>query len=184
MPKGEGGAPPSKPPGSGSGSFVEDAYKKHADFLRHIAETKFGLPPSDAEGVVNEIFTAYLLRRDSVRNTRQWLIGAVCHACRAYWRAAARTSPLPEDVSEFVDPSSPGLEGRIVDRVTMARALTEVGPKCRETLRLYYAEGYSAAEIANHLGTTSGYVMQLLHTCRKRVREAYDRLKTKRQDRR
>ena len=146
------------------------------------SETKFGLPPSDAEGVVNEVFTSYLLRRESVRNTRQWLIGAVCHACRGYWRDASKTSPLPENVTDYVDPSSPGLERRIVDRVTMARALTEVGPKCRETLRMYYAEGYSAAEIATRLGTTAGYVMQLLHTCRKQVRNAYDALKAKRQE--
>jgi RNA polymerase sigma factor (sigma-70 family) len=179
-PPGDGGGPTSKPPGAGAG--VEDAYKKHGDLLRHIAETKFNLPPEEAEGVVNEVFTAYLLRRDSVRNARQWLIGAVCHASRAYWRDAARTSPFPENVADYVDPSSPGLEGRIVDRVTMARALTEVGPKCRETLRMYYAEGYSAAEIASRLGTTSGYVMQLLHSCRKRVRKAYDALKAKRKD--
>lgn len=161
---------------------VEDAYKKHAELLRHIAETKFNIPPPDAEGVVNEVFTAYLLRRDSVRNERQWLIGAVCHASRAYWRDAARTAPLPEDVADYADPGSQGLDHRIVDRVTMARALTEVGPKCRETLRMYYAEGYSAAEIAARLGTSSGYVMQLLHTCRNRVRKAYDLLKAKRQD--
>jgi RNA polymerase sigma factor (sigma-70 family) len=168
-------------PGAG-GICVEDAYKKHSELLRSIAETKFNIPPADAQGVVNEVFTAYLLRRDSVREPRRWLIGAVCHASRAYWREAARTSPMPDDVAQFVDPSSPGLEGRIVDRVTMARALTEVGPKCRETLRMYYAEGYSAAEIATRLGTSSGYVMQLLHTCRNRVRRAYDTLKAKRQE--
>ncbi|HJQ38007.1 MAG TPA: sigma-70 family RNA polymerase sigma factor [Thermoanaerobaculia bacterium] len=172
-------------PSPGAGALcVEDAYKKHCDLLRGIAETKFNIPPADAEGIVNEVFTAYLLRRDVVRNARKWLIGAVCHASRAYWRDAAKTAPLPEDAALFVDPSSPGLEGRIVDRVTMARALTEVGPKCRETLRMYYAEGYSAAEMAARLGTSSGYVMQLLHTCRKQVRKAYDSLKAKRQEKR
>jgi RNA polymerase sigma factor (sigma-70 family) len=176
---GDDGSTP-KPPSASAG--VEDAYKKHSELLRHIAETKFNIPPPDAEGVVNEVFTAYLLRRESVRDAHTWLIGAVCHASRAYWRDAARTSPLPEDVAEHVDPASRGLERRIVDRVTMARALTEVGPKCRETLRMYYAEGYSAAEIAARLGTTSGYVMQMLHTCRKRVRRAYDALKANRQD--
>jgi RNA polymerase sigma factor (sigma-70 family) len=125
---------------------------------------------------VNEVFTSYMIRRESIRDTRQWLVGAVCHASRAYWRAAARTSPLPDDVGDYEHPDSPGLEGRIVNRVTMASALNQIGPKCRETLRLYYAEGYSAAEIAAHLGTTSGYAMQLLHTCRKRVRKAYDDL--------
>lgn len=155
---------------------VEDAYQQHAARLRDIAEKKFNIPPLDAAGVVNEVFTSYMLRRDTVRDTRQWLVGAVCHASRAYWRAAARTTPLPPDVGNYEHPDSPGLERRIVNRVTMARALNQIGPKCRETLRLYYAEGYSAAEIAVTLGTTSGYVMQLLHTCRKRVRQAYDDL--------
>ena len=163
------------PPGASLGA--EDAYKKHSHLLRSIAENKFNIPPGDADGVVNEVFTSYLLRRDSVRNVRKWLIGAVCHASRAYWRDAARTLPLPDDVGEVPDPLTPGFEKRIVDRITMARALMYISPKCRETLRLYYGEGYSAAEIATHLGTTSGYVMQLLHTCRKRARKAYDALK-------
>lgn len=155
---------------------MEGAYRDLAGLLRDIAEKKFNIPPLDATGVVNEVFTCFMLRRESVRDARQWLIGAVCHASRAYWRDASRTSQLPENVREYIDPASPGLEGRIVDRVTMARALRRVGPKCRETLRMYYAEGYSAAEIAARLGTTSGYVNQLLHTCRKRVRKAYDDL--------
>lgn len=160
----------------GESPSVEDAYRKHATRLRHLAEKKFNIPPLDAAGVVNEVFMSYLLRRDSIRDARQWLVGAVCHASRAYWRAAARTSPLPSDVGDYEHPDSPGLEGRIVNRVTMASALNQVGYKCRETLRLYYAEGYSAAEIAAQFGTTSGYVMQLLHTCRKQVRKAYDDL--------
>jgi RNA polymerase sigma factor (sigma-70 family) len=163
-------------PPHGGFAAVEDAYAEHAQRLRDIAEKKFNIPPLDAAGVVNEVFTSYMIRRESIRDTRQWLVGAVCHASRAYWRAAARTSPLPDDVGDYEHPDSPGLEGRIVNRVTMASALNQIGPKCRETLRLYYAEGYSAAEIAAHLGTTSGYAMQLLHTCRKRVRKAYDDL--------
>ncbi len=160
----------------GENPGVEDAYRQHAKRLRDIVERKFNVPPLDATGVVNEVFASYILRHESIRDTRKWLVGAVCHASRAYWRDAARTSPLPADVGDYEHPDSPGLEGRIVNRVTMARALDQVGHKCRETLRLYYAEGYSAKEIAEHLGTTSGYVMQLLHTCRKRVRKAYDDL--------
>ena len=168
------------PPGSGPAptrSAVEDAYKDHADLLRLIAETKFNIPTPDAQSIVNEIFTAYLLRREAIRSPRKWLIGAVCHASRAYWRDVARTTPLPPDASNYIDPASPGLEGRIVDRVTMAQALMKLGPKCRETLRMYYAEGYSAAEIAARYGTSSGYVMQMLHHCRKHARTAYESLK-------
>lgn len=167
------GAPPSVESGE-----VEEAWHEHAGLLREIAEKKFHIPPPDADALVSEIFTSFLIRRASVRNARQWLIGAVCHASRAYWRLAARTTSLPSNVGEYADPYSEGLEKRVVDRVTMATALSQIGPKCRDTLRMYYAEGYSAAEIADRLGTTSGYVMQLLHTCRKRVRKAYDALLT------
>lgn len=154
---------------------VEDAYRDLAGLLREIAEKKFHIPPLDAAGVVNEVFTSFLVRQQSIRDPRQWLIGAACHASRAYWRVAAKTSQFPADVGDYVDPA-PDLEGQIVDRVTMKRALDQIDPKCRETLRMYYSEGYSAAEIAVRLGTTVGYVNQLLHNCRKRVKKVYDGL--------
>lgn len=172
-----GGGDGGQPESPATRPCVEDAYRKHCELLRHIAGTKFHIPPADADAIVSEVFTAYLLRRDTVRNARNWLIGAVCHASRAYWRDAARTSQLPENAPELADANESGLEGQILDRMTMARALGKVTPKCREALRMYYAEGYSAAEIATRLGTSSGYVMQLLHTGRKRVRKAYDELK-------
>lgn len=174
-PPGDDDSPANKP--KGHTTRVEDAYNGHAARLRTIAEKKFNVPACDAEAIVNEVFTSYLTRQESVRDARKWLIGAVCHASRAYWRAAARTTQLPHNVTEYVDPDSPGLEGRIVDRVTMATALRQLDPKCRELLHMFYHEGYSTAEMAERLGTTNGYVIQLLHGCRKRVRQAYEALK-------
>lgn len=172
--KGDDDTPPSKTTG---GRAVEEAYREHAGRLRDLAEKKFHIPAPDADAIVHDVFSSFMIHRHNVRNERQWLVGAVCHASRAYWRIAARTSQMPDDAGEeFVDPASPGLERRIVDRVTLARALARIGPKCRETLRLYYAEGYSAAEIATRLGTTTGYVMQLLHGCRKQLRRLCDEL--------
>jgi RNA polymerase sigma factor (sigma-70 family) len=173
-PRGDEESPAPKP--TGCSHAVEDAYREHAALLRDIAERKFNIPPHDASGIVSDVFSSFMVHRENVRNARQWLVGAVCHASRGYWRTAARTSQLPDDVGDYVDPESPGLETRIVDRVTMARALSQVEAKYLETLRLYYAEGYSAREIAQRLRTTTGYVMQLLHTGRKRVRKAYDDL--------
>lgn len=175
-PPGDDDSPANKPK---TAVCVEDAYKGHAARLREIVEKKFNIPPGDAAAIVNEVFTSFLTRKDSVRDAEKWLVGAVCHASRAYWRAAARTSPLPPDVGEYIDPASPLLENRIVDRVTMATALEQVDSRCRELLRMFYAEGYSAAEIAGRLGMSTGSVTQLLHHCRKRVREAYDALKEK-----
>lgn len=158
--------------GAGIVSF-DEAYRMHADFLREIAEKKFRVPTADAEGLVNDVFTSYLLRAQFIRDTRRWLIGAVCHASRGYWRTAFRTEPLPPDIDEMPDPLGLDLEDKLINSLTLALAVNQLGTKCRATLRMYYMEGYSAAEIAEELGTTTGYVMQLLHTCRKRVREIY-----------
>lgn len=165
---GSGGKPPPS-----LMALVEDAYRSHADLLREIAEKKFRVPAGDAEGIVNEIFTAYLMRAALVRDAKSWLVGAVCHASRGYWRARSRTEPLPPDINDRADPLNSDPEKRLIEKLTVALALNRLGPKCRTTLRMYYAEGYSAAEIAKCLGTTPGYVMQLLHTCRKRARELY-----------
>jgi RNA polymerase sigma-70 factor (ECF subfamily) len=173
-PQGDDRAPGSKP--AGRGVAVEDAYREHAAFLREIAEKKFNVPAADSAALVHDVFSSFMVHRESVREARRWLIGAVCHASRGYWRDAARTTQLPENFGDYIDPRSPGLEGRILDQVTMRSALMEVDPKHRETLRLYYAEGYTAAEIAKRLGTTTNYVMQLLHIARKRVRKAYEDL--------
>lgn len=174
-PPGDDDAPANKP--TRHAARVENAYNGHAARLRAIAERKFNIPQDDAEAIVNEVFASFLSRQESVRDSGKWLVGAVCHASRAYWRTAAKTSQFPDDFEEYVDPDSPNLERRIVDRVTMAMALNQLDPKSREILRMFYAEGYSSAEIAERLGTSSGYVMQLLHGCRKRVRQVYDALK-------
>ncbi|HEX9981902.1 MAG TPA: sigma-70 family RNA polymerase sigma factor [Thermoanaerobaculia bacterium] len=167
-----GGDDSAGPPPSGV-IPVEDAYRFHSALLKEIAEKKFRVPPGDAEGLVNDVFLAFLIRGVAVRDPRKWLIGAVCHASRGYWRAASKTLQLPPDIDEYMDPRSSTAEAQIVDSITFAAALSRLGEKCRDTLRMYYIEGYSAAEIAERLDTTSGYVMQLLHHCRKRLRDIY-----------
>lgn len=150
---------------------LEDVYRSLFDFLRDISCGKFGVPTHDAEAIVNEIFMGFLIRSRSIHHPKKWLIGAVCHASRAYWRTQTKAGALPSDAHELAAPGSQSLEDRLVKSITLSVALSRLGPKCRETLRMYYRDGYSAAEIAAHLGTTAGYVMQLLHSCRKRVRD-------------
>lgn len=170
MPHNGGEEFPAEPPAAADPSAA-DVYRSLSSLLREIAEVKFRIPPADAEALVNDIFMSFLLRARSIREPKQWLIGAVCHASRGYWRAQRRTEPLPPDIDEYAAPGWEQLEERLVRNITLSVALSRLGPKCRDTLRMYYVDGYSAAEIGLHLGTSAGYVMQLLHTCRKRVRE-------------
>src|SRR5688500_14844134 len=103
-PFGDDDSPASRP--AARSVAIEDVYREHAAFLRDIAEKKFNIPAHDAAGIVNDVFSSYMVHRDNIRDERQWLVGAVCHASRGYWRTAARTSQFPEDVGEYVDPTS------------------------------------------------------------------------------
>jgi RNA polymerase sigma factor (sigma-70 family) len=155
---------------------VETDYRRWATILREIAEKKFHVPLEDAEALVNDVFIAYLLRIELIRNPEKWLIGAVCHASRGYWRREVRSEPLPRNVMEVPDPRSIDCEGRLVSKLTVALALSHLPERCRRVLRLYYLDGYSYAEIGTSLGTTPGYAAQILHNCRQRLRQIYRRL--------
>jgi RNA polymerase sigma factor (sigma-70 family) len=155
---------------------VETDYLRWATSLREIAEKKFHVPPQDAEALVNDVFIAYLLRVEHVRNPEKWLIGAVCHASRGYWRREVRTEPLPRDFVEQPDPATLNAEDRLVSKLTVALALSHLPERCGRVLRMYYLDGYSHAELGKELGTTPGYAAQILHDCRQRLRKIYRRL--------
>lgn len=155
---------------------VETDYRRWATLLREIAEKKFHVPSHDAEALVNDVFIAYLLRLDKVRDPEKWLVGAVCHASRGYWRREYRSERLPDDLPEHPDPASLDTEDRLIAKLTVALAISHLRERCRRVLRLYYLDGYSIAELAKHLNTTPGYAAQVLHDCRRRLRLIYRRL--------
>lgn len=155
---------------------VETDYRRWATTLREIAEKKFHVPPEDAEALVNDVFIAYLLRIEHIRNPEKWLVGAVCHASRGYWRRETRTEPLPRNLPDHVDPESLDAEDRLVGKLTVALALNHLPERCRRVLRMYYLDGFSIAELGEHLHTTPGYAAQVLHECRRRLRQIYRRL--------
>src|ERR1051326_1512697 len=67
-------------------------------------------------------------------------------------------------------------EDRLGAKLTVPLALSHLRERCRRVLRLYYLDGYSIAELGEHLKTTPGYAAQVLHECRRRLRQIYRRL--------
>ena len=157
---------------------VEDIYRAHYKLLLYVACKKFRVPESDAESLVQDVFLSYLSAAPSVRDVKAWLVAAACNASRHYWRTQGRTEPLPDDVAERSDPSSQALADSFAMRLTIQQTLGYLQEKCRETLRLHYFEGYSAAETAKHLSTTPRYAEKLIHNCLKRAHEVYTTLMT------
>lgn len=160
---------------------VEALYVQYRTLLMAVACRKFRVPDADAENLLQEVFLSYLQTGARIDNIRAWLVAAVCNASRHYWRTQGRSESLPEDYLEHSDPGSDALPEKRALEMTIHQALGYLQPRCRETLRMHYFEGRSAAEIARELETTTRYSEKLIHNCLKRVREIYHNIMAVRQ---
>jgi RNA polymerase sigma factor (sigma-70 family) len=150
---------------------MEDVYRLYYDLLLYVARRRFRVPPSDAEALIQEVFVSYLSSANEVRDVRSWLLGAISNASRHYWRSRGRIESLPDDMDKKSDPRSSA--DNIATSLTVRETLSHLHEKCRETLRLRYFEGCSAAEVARELDTTNRYAEKLIHTCLKRAYQVY-----------
>lgn len=155
---------------------LEAMYHDHAPLLRTTARLRYRIPPADAEALVHDVFASFLERQPKVRDTRAYLLAAINHACKYYWRKRRREAPLLPEHDETHDERSRAEEERWTLQLSLAATLTHLGPKCREILRRYYMNEEKPDAIARSMETTPGYVFQLLHSCRKRARDIYRKL--------
>ena len=179
----------SRPRGSGSwGLFVQDEhssavdtlemlYREHAAILRTNARRRFDIiAPDDIEGLLNDVFMSYLERQPQAEDVRAFLIGAMNNACKHYLRKRKNETPLLPEHEETPDSSTEEELERWALLLSLGATLARLGTKCRETLRRYYLNEEKPESIAAELDTTTGYVFQLLSTCRKRAREIFRHL--------
>jgi RNA polymerase sigma factor (sigma-70 family) len=159
-------------------SEFEALYTEYGVLLRSIAIRRYNIPPDDAEALVHDIFTAYLQRREHVRELKGWLIGAIGNASKDYLRRRKREEPLLPEHDQKPDQAAEEKAERWMVNMTVARVMARLGEKCRETLRRYYFHEESKEFIAEQLATSPGYVLQLLVSCRRRVRELYDAMRS------
>jgi len=160
-----------EPTGDSGDAAFEALYVEYGSLLRAIATRRYGVPPADAEGLVHDSFIAYLQRHTQIRDVKLWLMGAVSNACKHYWRDRKREAPLPGDVEETADPAGAEALERWEWRLTVGAVVARLGEKCRETLHRYYWREETKETIAGQLSTSPGNVLQLLVTCRRRMRE-------------
>ncbi len=156
----------------------EALYTEYGVLLRSIAIRRYSIPPDDAEALVHDIFTAYLQRQSHVRELKPWLMGAIGNASKDYLRKRKREEPLLPEHDQTADQGAEEKAERWMVKMTVATVISRLGEKCRETLRRYYFHEESKESIARELATSPGYVLQLLVSCRKRVREMYDSMRS------
>lgn len=158
---------------SGVPVAFEEAYLQFAPLLRKIAVRKFRIPPQDAESLVHDVFATYFLRIATVEVPERYLVGAICNASRKYWaQHDAAGLVFCGDAPCAATPSDALLQ-EVHRKLLLSRLLRCVGDKCRDLLYRYYMNGETTSAIADHLQSTPGTVLVLLHRCRKRALAAY-----------
>ena len=106
-PSSEAQAPIAPPCALGDLDFGE-LYSDNLRLLVGIAVRKFQVPEVDAEALAHEVFLSYLKRKNEIRDLHPWLIGAICHASRYFWRQHGhRTEQLDQSMATLrPDPAS------------------------------------------------------------------------------
>src|SRR3954463_8462562 len=95
----------------GSHAF-DSLYSTYVPLLRKIAVGRFGIPRSDADALVHDVFTTYLANPANVRDVHPYLIGAICNAARQYQRREAAERALFCDSDECeAEPSKEMVDG-------------------------------------------------------------------------
>lgn len=155
---------------------VESLYGRLAGLMHYLSTSRFSVPADDAEALVQDVFVAYVMRTSEVHDPQAWLVGAICHASRKYWRGKDRESAMPEDSAEWADEGALLAVTDVFDRTALEATMSRLDDRGRELLRRFYLEGQSTSAIAAELGTTTGTVQVLLHKTRKRAHAIYREL--------
>jgi RNA polymerase sigma factor (sigma-70 family) len=151
-----------------------EIYEKHFSFLVMIAVHKFRVPETEAETLAHEVFLTYLRKESQIHDLRAWLVGAICHASRHYWRLNRRPTATEEEIAvDRPDPASTHILDSLPDQLAARQALECLSPRCQEILRLRYFDGCTVPEIAEHLGVKKKYAAKLVAKCLLRAERTF-----------
>lgn len=152
--------------------LFEELYLQIAPLLRVLAHRRFRVPREDVGALVNDVFINYLRDPAQVRDARQYLVGATCHASRAYWRRQTAHQRMFRPFEAPHASEDPTFESLAVI-LAVGTMLTRLGTNCRDVLRRAYVDDQSAATIAEEMDTSAGAIRVRLHKCRKQAQKIF-----------
>lgn len=140
---------------------IEELYRSDGDRLWR-AVLAFAGDREVASDAVAEAFAQAIRRGRAIRDPQKWV-----------WRAAFRIAAgdLGRRRRSFPDGGVQSYEMETSYGGSLLSALSKLPPKQRSSLVLHHYAGYSAAEVADMIGSTSAAVRVHLHRARIRMRE-------------
>ncbi|MEO8380232.1 MAG: sigma-70 family RNA polymerase sigma factor [Acidobacteriota bacterium] len=165
--------PPAMRTGDGPPAGFEEAYLQFAPLLRKIAVKKFGIPMSDAEPLVHDVFATYFTNAGEVNDVGPYLVGGICNAARHHLRRVDASEAIFCGEIACVATPTESILHEVERKLLLRRLFARIGSRCRDLLHRYYLIGESTGAIAGALHFKPMTVLIHLSKCRKRALEAY-----------
>jgi RNA polymerase sigma factor (sigma-70 family) len=145
---------------------IAAVYCGSRSLLLRIAIFRLKVPKDDAEALLHDVFVAFVERHAQIRDVHAWLVGAMCHRSRYYWRTESRAARQSDGVipETAVNPSPD-------TRLTAHEILSRLRPRDRCIVRLRYMDGCSARELAGRLAVSPKQAHRLVANALKRARK-------------
>lgn len=145
---------------------MERIYKQYADMIYRIALNDTH-SPTDAEDILQEVLMARFLHSgfEDSEYEKRWLIRVTLNKGKNLRRSLLRRPTLPLD--SLYEQPAPGHP----DYRPLRAAVAALPRKLRQTIDLYYFEGYSTAEIADLLSVKEATVRTRLRRGRMKLKE-------------
>lgn len=135
---------------------------------------RYGIPPHDADDLLQEAFLAVLCKWPSIDNKEAWLIGTLRHRCARYWRE--RRSSLLEAVDsallEALSEPQPAPQERAALVWDLDSLCETLSARHRAVLWLRFGLGLSTEEVAVRLGYCPASIRKLTMRSLARLRLA------------
>ena len=120
------------------------------------------IPFEDAEDLMQDALLLLVRKRDTLRNPEAYLCTTLQYQCLMYWRRRGRQrqeAVARELLEDLAEPQAPSQEATVL-RHDLRRLLADLPCKARQLICLRYGMGYTAREVAPHLGTSPDAVRQ------------------------
>lgn len=123
----------------------------------------FGIPPEDAEDVLQEALLEAVRKWDTIQHLEAWLLGTLSFKCSKYWRhhrgdrVQAVDAPVLEELAR---PQAPAQEREEVIH-DLRNLLRGLGKRHRTVLWLRFGLGLSTVEVAERLGYCPSSIRKL-----------------------
>ena len=156
---------------AGDAAYFERMYEQYATDVLRVSYFYLG-DQQRAEDVCQDVFVRLMTNAPDLEEGREkaWLLKVALNRCRDLWRGAwLKRVVLGSPAFETI-PAPDDREKRD-DEEAMMQAIHQLPPSFKETILLYYYQGFGIAEIAAMLNLPEGTISSRLSRARKKLEE-------------